>query len=129
MNVMQEQLLEWFTKFGVDIKNSPDIPDADTKKLRIRLIEEEVGELITAINEDNLVEVADGIADSLYVLIGCAVAYGLDIEPLFNEVHRSNMTKLWPDGTVHRNEHGKVIKPPQFSRPNLSSIIERLQND
>jgi predicted HAD superfamily Cof-like phosphohydrolase len=61
--------------------------------------------------------------DSLYVIIGTAVSYGIDIERVFDEVHRSNMTKVWPDGTVHYDEHGKVLKPLTYSRADITEAL------
>lgn len=126
MNKMQEQLREWHKKFGVIVNDTPTIPDKRVRELRIKLMYEElVKELIPALEKDNIIEIADGIADLLYVTIGTAVSYGINIEPIFDEVHRSNMTKLWPDGTVHYNDYGKVIKPETYSPANIVKELEK----
>lgn len=123
MNEMQADLVEFHRKFGCTINQAPTIPDEKTKELRKKLIEEEVKELFEGIDTDNLVEIADGIADVLYVVLGTAVSYGIDIAPIFREVHRSNMSKVWPDGTVHYNEFGKVIKPPTYSKADILPLL------
>lgn len=126
MNKMQTQLREWHEKFAVLVNDHPTIPPGKVKELRKRLMEEELlDELIPAIDADDMVEIADALADTLYVVFGTAVSYGIDIEPIFDEVHRSNMTKVWPDGTVHYNEHGKVVKPDTYSPANIRPLLEK----
>lgn len=85
----------------------------------MELINEETSELYVNMLGDNLVGIADGIADLLYVVLGTAVEYGIDIEPIFNEVHRSNMTKK--DG--HLNDFGKWVKPDNYSPADLEPIL------
>jgi len=105
--------------------------DADVLNLRLRLIEEEVNqELVPAVVKlqqsstlENLVPVADGIVDAVYVLLGLAVALDLPWEELWNEVHRSNMAKVHADGTVRRREDGKILKPADWHPPNLYTIL------
>lgn len=101
-------------------------------ELRVKLIKEEVQkELLPALEklktgedqEDTMVEVADGIVDSIVVLIGCAVSFGIPIEKVWNEVHRSNMAKVGPDGTVIRREDGKVLKPPGWKNPDIRKAL------
>jgi|ERR1700677_686931 len=123
MNRMQEQILEFIKAVGQEHYEITTIPEPKTKGLRMKLIYEETQELFEAIVNDNIVGVADGIADLLYVVIGTAIAYGIDVEKIFDEVHRSNMSKIWPDGTVRKNEYGKVLKPPTFSPPNLKDLL------
>lgn len=126
MNKMQEQLREWCKKFGHTVNDSPVIPSDKDIELNKQLMKEELlKELIPAMDENNLVEVADGIADLLYVVLHTAVAYGIDVEPIFNEVHRSNMTKVWPDGKVHYNEFGKVIKPETYSPARIATELAK----
>lgn len=124
MNEFQIKIRDWHDKFGVSYRDTPGIPSDDVKILRNRLIFEEVHELLLAIAQDDLIEIADAIADSLYVIIGTAVAYGIDCQRVFDEVHRSNLTKVWSDGTVHRDEFGKVIKPPGFQKPDIASALK-----
>lgn len=120
----QQKLMEWHSKFGVPVETSPTIPSESIRGLRFSLIEEELAEFKAASDAQNIVEVADAIADLLYVVYGAAVAWGIDAQACFDEVHRSNMTKVWPDGTVHRRFDGKVLKPPGFQKPSLAEICK-----
>lgn len=129
-NVMQENVHEWSVKFEAEVNSVPTIPSQDVKTLRKKLIEEEViNELFPAIDNDDIVEIADAIADTLYVVFGTAIAYGINIQPIFDEVHRSNMSKANPDGTVTKNEFGKVVKPPTYSKADVKSKLEAQRRD
>jgi predicted HAD superfamily Cof-like phosphohydrolase len=88
-------------------------------------MKEEFMELINAMVADSLIEISDGLADLLYVVLGTAVEYGIDIEPIFNEVHRSNMTKVGG----HLDKYGKWIKPSTYSPANLKSILRSQMED
>jgi hypothetical protein len=111
---------------GQEVPSSAGIPEADEVGLRIALIASEFNELIEAFAMKDIVEVADALADLKYVVEGTAVACGLDLEPIFNEVHASNMTKFGPNGEVLRREDGKIMKPDTYRRPNLAPIIESM---
>lgn len=100
-------------------------PAMDDDKLRLRLLREEVKELAEAMEKDDIVEVADGIADIVYVAIGTAVVKGIPFDDIFSEVHRSNMTKREPDGSVRIREDGKILKGKNFERPKLRPILKR----
>lgn len=100
-----------------------DVPD-DVKALRCALIEEEAQELRDAVAADDIVEVADAIADLLYVVYGAARTFGIPVREVFDEVHRSNMTKLGRDGEPILRADGKVMKGPDFSPPRLRPILE-----
>lgn len=142
----QEAVGVFMQKFGQDCPDKPTIPSFDIQKLRLELIDEERGELRAALAAGNLIETADAIADLLYVVYGTAVACGIDIDKVFEEVHRSNMSKLWtmaelvalddkpefdiinpeviiPDRNarqfVIKNASGKVIKSPSYSPANI----------
>lgn len=106
-------------------------PDQATIDLRIRLIQEELKELIEdGFEPRNMIEVADAIGDLLYVVYGTAAAMGIDADAIFDEVHSSNMTKIGPDGTVIRDERGKVKKPPTFREPDIAKVLaQRIQPD
>lgn len=128
MQKSQQLVREFHEKFGVSIEPSPAIPSRGVCRLRVELLLEEVHELSLAMEECDLVGVADALADIQYVLDGAALCCGMDIEPLVEEVHRSNMTKIWPDGTVHRRPDGKIMKPPGFQSPDLEAILRSEKN-
>lgn len=99
-----------------------DVPDA-VKELRCALIEEEAAEFRAAIEDGDIVGVADAIADLLYVVYGAALTFGIPVREVFTEVHRSNMTKLGDDALPLYREDGKVLKGPNFSPPDLMPIL------
>ena len=106
------------------IGDHPSVPDAATIQLCINLIREEVQETMVGIREGDLVEIADGIADSIYVLIFAAHAYGIPIEGVWNAVQRANMAKF-PGGKVLRRESdGKIMKPEGWKPPPIAAILE-----
>jgi predicted HAD superfamily Cof-like phosphohydrolase len=98
----------------------PHIPSVEDKELRKALITEEIKETLNAIEYDDLVELADGLADAVVVLLGTAITYGIDLRPVWSEVHRSNMTKK--GGAVR--EDGKLLKPKWFSPPDIKKELE-----
>lgn len=125
MTKEQQQQREFSIKFGVTVYDKPTIPLLLDKKLAYNLIKEELQEFFDAMYANDFVDVADSLGDLLYVVHQAANIWGIDLEPVFPEIHRSNMTKFWPDGTVHRRpEDGKVLKPATYSPPNLGPIIE-----
>ena len=109
--------------YGQEVKNKPDFPNDKIVKLRIDLIKEELNELIEAIKEKDIVEVADALTDILYVTYGAGHSWGIDLDKCFEEVQRSNMSKLDDEGKPIYNEKGKVMKGPNYSKPNLKNII------
>lgn len=118
MTKEQLEVLTWMNLAGQEIPSQPSCPDIKIQQLRIDLITEELNELEDA---EHIFDVADALADLMYVVLGTAVAYGIDLEPIFQEVHRSNMSKFI-DG--HKREDGKWIKGPSYSPANLKPIIE-----
>ena len=94
------------------------------QNLRYDLIREELDELKVALDQKNLKEVADALTDILYVTYGAGHAFGIDLDKCFNEVQQSNMSKLGEDGKPIYNEHGKVMKGPNYFQPNLQKFIE-----
>ena len=112
-------VLEFHEKFGAVVGESPSIPDSGTVALRINLIEEEVDELKAALAEEDLVATADALADLLYVTYGTAVSFGVDIRPVFDEVHRANMTK---EGGPTRAD-GKILKPDGWVPPRVDEVL------
>lgn len=137
MNKEQTMVKEFHEAFGCVVNETPTVPDFETMCLRLELIREEVEELraegfgvyetffdqMQQGNKPNLVKIADALGDILYVVYGTAVSCGIDMEPIFAEIHRSNMSKLQPDGTVLRREDGKVLKPDTYSPANLEAIL------
>ena len=109
--------------FGQEVKTDPDWPDEDTQKLRLELIAEELEEMWDAIENKDLVGVADALSDILYVTYGAGHAFGIDLDRCFAEVQRSNMSKLGEDGKPIYREDGKVMKGPNYSPPDLKKII------
>ena len=117
----EQKLVEEFHRaFELTINTKPILPELDVLLLRVKLISEECIELIDALGERDLVKVADGIADVLYVVYGTAVTCGIDVEPLFSEIHRSNMSKI---GGIKRDD-GKVLKPDTYSPPDVAKILQ-----
>ena len=110
--------------FGQEVKTKPEFPDADTVRLRIELIQEELQELIDACGAKDIVEVADALTDILYVTYGAAHAFGIPIDECFKEVQRSNMSKLGEDGKPIYREDGKVMKGPAYFKPDLKNILQ-----
>ena len=110
--------------FGQMVRTKPHFPDEKTMQLRYDLIKEELNELELAMKTKNLKEVADALADILYVTYGAGYAYGIDLDKCFKEVQRSNMSKLGTDGKPIYNDKGKVMKGPNYSEPNLKQFVE-----
>ncbi len=115
---------EFHDKFSLPSENKPTSGTRDRRNLRCSLIEEEVAEFAEACHDTDLIGMADALADILYVVIGSAVEFGIPLDRVFAEVHRSNMTKLWPDGKPRWREDGKVLKPDTYSPADLRGILE-----
>ena len=109
--------------FGQDVKTKPSFPSDKIIELRNSLIEEELSELKDAVKSKNITEVADALTDILYVTYGAGHAYGIDLDKCFNEVQNSNMSKLGEDGKPIYNESGKVMKGPNYFKPNLKKFL------
>ncbi len=118
-----EKVKEFMTIFGQEVKNKAEFPSEKIVELRKKLIDEEYNELKIAIDENNLIEVADALTDILVVTYGAGVAFGINLDKCFDEVHRSNMSKLSEDGKPIYNEFGKVMKGPNYSPPNLKELL------
>jgi predicted HAD superfamily Cof-like phosphohydrolase len=110
--------------FGQEVKISANFPDEKIQKLRIDLIEEELSELREAIDKKDIKEVADALTDILYVTYGAGHAFGIDLDKCFDEVQRSNMSKLDDNGKPIFNENGKVLKGPNYFKPNLEKFLK-----
>ena len=109
--------------FGQEVKNKPSFSTDKINKLRLDLIKEELSELTDAMNNKDLLEVADALTDILYVTYGAGHAFGIDLDKCFDEVQNSNMSKLDKNGKPIYNEHGKVMKGPNYFKPDLSQFV------
>tara|TARA_A100001011_G_scaffold324_1_gene419 strand:- start:13623 stop:13994 length:372 start_codon:yes stop_codon:yes gene_type:complete len=110
--------------FGQEIKYKADFPDKKIQNLRLSLIEEELSELKEAIKNKDIKEVADALTDILYVTYGAGHAFGVDLDKCFNEVQKSNMSKLDANGKPIFNEFGKVLKGPNYFKPDLEKFLK-----
>ena len=110
--------------FGQEVKDKPSFSSDKINKLRIALIKEELRELTEAMKNNDLLEVADALTDILYVTYGAGHAFGIDLDKCFEEVQNSNMSKLGKDGKPIFNENGKVMKGPNYFKPNLSQFLK-----
>ena len=109
--------------YGQDVKEKAEFPENKIVQLRIDLIEEELNELKEAIKNKDIVEVADALTDILYVTYGAGHSFGVNLDECFDEVQRSNMSKLGEDGNPIYNDSGKVMKGPNYFAPNLKKIV------
>ena len=109
--------------FGQEVKDKPAFSTDKINKLRIDLIKEELEELTEAMNNNDLLEVADALTDILYVTYGAGHAFGIDLDKCFEEVQNSNMSKLDKSGKPIYNESGKVMKGPNYFKPDLSKFV------
>ena len=114
----------FMTTFGQEVKKKASFSDDKTNNLRINLIEEELNEFKEAMSKKDLKEVADALTDILYVTYGAGHAFGINLDKCFEEVQKSNMSKLGKDGKPIYNEFGKVMKGPDYFKPDLSKFIK-----
>ena len=119
MSSEQQMVAEFHRMFDIARASVPTIPDETTRRLRVRLIQEEFDELKDALSQRDTVAVAKELADLLYVVYGTAVSCGIDMEPVFREVHRSNMSKVGG----HKRADGKWVKPASYSPARLEPIL------
>lgn len=120
---IQELVREMCQAFGQDVHDELHKPSNAVRGLRLRLLSEEFREYMEAEKSTNPVDIADALGDMLVVIYGTAAAYGIDLDAVVREIHASNMTKVQPDGTVLRDENGKVQKPDSYRPPNLKPIL------
>ena len=119
-----EKVRLFMKTYGQEVKDKAGFSDAKTNKLRIDLIKEELEELTEAMQDKNLLEVADALTDILYVTYGAGHAFGIDLDKCFEEVQNSNMSKLGEDDKPIYRSDGKVLKGPNSFPPNLEKIIK-----
>ena len=118
-----EKVGTFMKTFGQEVKLRPSMSSAKINKLRLSLIKEEFNELETAMNKKDLVEIADALTDILYVTYGAGHAFGINLDKCFDEVQNSNMSKLDENGEPIYNESGKVMKGPNYFKPDLSKFV------
>ena len=118
-----EKVKTFMKTFNQEVKEKADFPSDKVVKLRYDLIQEELLELKDAISKKDIKEVADALTDILYVTYGAGHAFGINLDTCFEEVQNSNMSKLAKDGKPIYNENGKVMKGPNYFKPNLNKFI------
>ena len=118
-----EKVKQFMQTFGQEVKTKASFSDEKTNQLRIDLITEELGELKNAMDSKDLLEVADALTDILYVTYGAGHAFGINLDKCFDEVQNSNMSKLGKNGKPIYNESGKVMKGPDYFKPDLSKFL------
>lgn len=123
MTSHSQQLREFHETFGHPAPDKPTNIDTGTLHFRWNLFAEEYNEYMTAWVGGDLVEIADALGDMAYILFGTATVHGIDLSPVFDEIHRSNMSKLGEDGKPIYREDGKVLKGPNYFRPNIEGVL------
>tara|TARA_B100000579_G_C22616261_1_gene749697 strand:+ start:369 stop:737 length:369 start_codon:yes stop_codon:yes gene_type:complete len=118
-----EKVGTFMKTFGQKVKTEAELSDNKINNLRISLIKEELDELEKAIKDKDIIEVADALTDILYVTYGAGHAFGINLDKCFNEVQQSNMSKLGADGKPIYNELGKVMKGPNYFKPDFSKFL------
>ena len=119
-----EKVKNFMQTFGQEVKNKPSFSSEKINNLRYNLIKEELEELREALDNKDLLEVADALTDILYVTYGAGHAFGLNLDHCFDEVQQSNMSKLDNNGKPIYNEDGKVMKGPKYFKPNFSKFFK-----
>ena len=118
-----EKVKQFMQTFGQEVKTKSSFSDEKTNQLRLDLISEELEELKNAMESKDLLEVADALTDILYVTYGAGHAFGINLDKCFEEVQNSNMSKLDENGKPIYNDSGKVMKGPNYFKPDLSKFI------
>jgi len=119
-----ENVKRFMKTFGQEIKEKPSFPNEKITSLRYDLIKEELDELKVAMDNKDIKEVADALTDILYVTYGAGHAFGINLDRCFEEVQNSNMSKLGSDGKPIYNDKGKVMKGPDYFKPNLTKFVK-----
>ena len=119
-----QSVKKFMETFAQEVKDKTEFPEEKIIRLRYELIKEEVEELNQAIKNKDIKEVADALADILYVTYGAGHAFGIDLDKCFDEVQKSNMSKLGIDGKPIYNENGKVMKGPNYFKPDLNKFLK-----
>ena len=119
-----QKVKNFMETFGQEVKSSPSFSSPKINELRYNLIKEELDEFKQALDNNDLLEVADALTDILYVAYGAGHAFGINLDACFEEVQNSNMSKLGNDGKPIYNDQGKVMKGPKYFKPDLSKFIK-----
>jgi predicted HAD superfamily Cof-like phosphohydrolase len=119
---MFQEVKKFQTAVGQNVSELPEFPDENERVLRRKLLKEEVEEYFDGEDKDDLENVAKELADIIYIVCGTAASYGIPLDRVFNEVHRSNMEKL-VDGKVVRRDDGKILKPEGWTAPDIKSVL------
>lgn len=122
MSNMFQEVKKFQTAVGQNVSEVPQFPDENERVLRRKLLREEVDEYFDGEDKDDLENVAKELADIIYIVCGTAASYGIPLDRVFNEVHRSNMEKL-VDGKVVRRDDGKILKPEGWTAPDIKSVL------
>lgn len=121
MTPEQKKVMEFHNMVDLPVRTAPNNIPPEESKLRHNLIKEELREYKEAVQQGSVVKIADALGDLLYVVLGAGLAHGIDLQPVFDEIHRSNMTKR--DG--HKNKAGKWIKPKNYTPPDLVTVLNK----
>ena len=119
-----QKVKKFMVTFGQEVKSNPSFSSEKINELRFNLIKEELDEFKKALDNNDLLETADALTDILYVTYGAGHAFGIDLDACFEEVQNSNMSKLGDDGKPIYNDQGKVMKGPNYFKPDLSKFIK-----
>lgn len=123
---ISDRVVEWCDATDIQINEEPSTIAMERYRLRFNLMAEENVEYLEACAAEDVTEIADALGDMLYILIGTALEHGMHnhLERIFHEIHRSNMSKMGEDGKAIRREDGKILKGPNYFRPNIDQIIK-----
>ncbi len=121
----QTMVREFHETYNCAIGTKPELPtNQDLRNMRMAILKEEWNEYLEAEDDNNIVEIADALADIIYIAYGTAIAYGIDLDAVITEVHRSNMSKLGADGKPIMRNDGKVLKGPNYFKPDIKGVLE-----
>jgi predicted HAD superfamily Cof-like phosphohydrolase len=124
MSNFYKSVAEFHQIFDHPIAKYPKLPaDNDLRTLRVNLLKEEYNEYLRGEDNNDIVDIADALADIIYIVCGTALVYGIPLDRVFDEVHRSNLAKLDENGNVIRREDGKILKPKNWEPPNIVNVL------
>lgn len=120
----KEMVAKFHEVYGTYMQDNPDFPNQNVRDLRIKLLQEEFDEYLLAEKDNHFIEVCDALGDMLYIIYGTCVSYGIPIDEIFQEIHNSNMSKLDENGNPIVREDGKILKGPNYFKPDIKNIVE-----